>query len=193
MKYWPSQLFPAILLALLAALTFWLQRSVSLDEVRHDGKLRHDPDAIAENFEVRRFDEQGQIKYRLSGPHMIHFPDDDSALLESPKLVAYRPDAPPVTLIGDNAKVTSKGETIFLWDNVSVTRAATRDRLEMVARMPELTVLPNAGTAFSNSPVEITQGRSWIKGIGAQLDNNTSTFVLQSQVTGLYIRPRKPQ
>jgi lipopolysaccharide export system protein LptC len=51
--------------------------------------------------------------------------------------------------------------------------------------MPDLTVQPDAGTAFTNSPVEITEDRSWVKGVGMQVDNNASTFVLQSQVTGM--------
>lgn len=190
MKHWPSQLFPVILLALLAGLSFWLQKAVDIGETKHDGKLRHDPDAIAENFEVRRFDSTGQVKYRLTAPYLVHFPDDDSSELKSPKLTSYRLNAPPVEIVSKLAKVTSKGETIYLWDDVSVTRAATADRPAMVARMPDLTAQPDAGFAFTNSPVEITQGQSWIKGVGATLDDNTSTLVLQSRVTGLYIRTR---
>ena len=193
MKRWPSQIFPVILLALLAGLTFLLQKSVGQDETKHDAKLRHDPDAIAENFVVRRFDESGQVKYRLTAPYLVHYPDDDSSELRTPTLITYRPNAAPVTLTGKNAKVSAKGETIYLWDEVSVSRAADTDRPAMVARMPDLTVQPDAGFAFTNSPVEITQGPSWVKGVGARLDNNTSTLVLQSQVTGLYIRPRATQ
>lgn len=190
MKHWPSQIFPIILLALLAGLTFWLQKTIGGDETKHDGKLRHDPDSIAENFSVRRFDETGTVKYRLIAPQLKHFPDDDSSELKSPTLISYRPDAPPVTISANYAKATSKGETIFLWDNVSIIRAATPERPEMIARMPDLTTQPDAGFAFTNSPVEITQGQSWVKGVGAHLDNNTSILILQSQVTGLYIRPR---
>lgn len=189
-QHWPSQLFPIILLALLAGLSFWLQRTVDRDEAKYDGKFRHDPDAIAENFEVRRFDQTGRVKYRLTAPYLVHYPDDDSSELRSPKLISYRADAPPVEVAAKHAKVTAKGETIYLWDDVSVTRTATAGRPEMVARMPDLTAQPDAGFAFTNSPVEITQGQSWIKGVGAHLDDNTSTLVLQSQVTGLYIRPR---
>lgn len=193
MKHWPSQLFPVILLALLAGLSFWLQKAVDIGEQKHDGKLRHDPDAIAENFIVRRFDASGQVKYRLTAPHLVHYPDDDTSILKSPTLISYRHEAPPFTLTAKNAKVTAKGETVYLWEEVSATRAATADRPEMVARMPDLTVQPDAGFAFTNSPVEITQGQSWVKGVGAELDDKTSTLVLQSQVTGLYIRPRTTQ
>lgn len=56
--------------------------------------------------------------------------------------------------------------------------------------MPDLTAQPDAGFAFTNSPVEITQGQSWMTGVGARIDNNNATFELQSQVKGQYIRPR---
>jgi lipopolysaccharide export system protein LptC len=190
MKNWPSQLLPVIFLAVLAGLSFWLQSTVDRGETNNDGKSRHDPDAIAENFVVRRFDPNGQIKYRLTGPYFVHYPDDDTSELKSPILTSYRAEGAQVVVTGDHAKVTAKGETIFLWDNVSVTRAATPDRLEMVARMPDLTAQPDAGIAFTGSPVEITQGQSWVKGVGIHIDNNDSTLVLQSQVRGLYIRPR---
>lgn len=193
MKHWPSQLFPLILLGILAGLSFWLQKAVEPEPARPNGKLRHDPDAYAENFTVRRFDVNGNLKYRLSAPYLEHYPDDDSSELKSPTLISYRPDAPAVTVTGDHAKVSAKGETVFLWDNVSVTREATADRAEMIARMPDLTAQPEIGFAFTNSPVEITQGQSWVKGVGAELDNNKATFVLQSRVTGLYFRPRATQ
>jgi len=190
MKHWPSQLFPIVLLALLAGLSFLLARAVEHDETKHDGKQRHDPDAIAENFEARRFDASGNVKYRLTAPYLVHYPDDDSSELKSPVLLSYRPSAPPIEVVAKHARVSAKGETIYLWDDVRLTRAATPERPEMIARMPDLTAQPDAGLAFTNSPVEITQEQSWLKGVGATLDNNTSTLVLQSQVTGMYIRPK---
>ena len=176
MKLGANQLFTIALLASLAGLSFWLERIVAPVETRQDGKLRHDPDSIAENLLVRQFDEEGRVKYRLTAPYLEHFPDDDASELKKPTLTQYRPDAAPVTVSGDNARVTSKGEVVFLWDDVKVVRAATVDRPEAVARMPDLTVHPDDG----------------IKGVGMRLDNNTSTFELQSQVTGLYY-PRRVQ
>lgn len=189
MKNWQGQLFPIILVVLLAGLSFWLQSTVNIEEPRRDGSLRHDPDAIAENFTVRRFDASGLVRYRLTAPWLEHFPDDDSSELRSPILTHFPLGKPPLTFSADNALVSSEGETIFLWDNVNVVRAATAERPELRARMPDFTVQPDLGIAFTSSPVEITQDLSWVKGIGAHLDNNTSTFVLQSQVTGVHIRP----
>ena len=192
MKLGANQLFTIALLASLAGLSFWLERIVAPVETRQDGKLRHDPDSIAENLLVRQFDEEGRVKYRLTAPYLEHFPDDDASELKKPTLTQYRPDAAPVTVSGDNARVTSKGEVVFLWDDVKVVRAAMVDRPEAVARMSDLTVHPDDGIAFTQSPVEITEDKSWVKGVGMRLDNNTSTFELQSQVTGLYY-PRRVQ
>lgn len=189
MKRWSGQVFPIALLGLLAALSFWLEYSADLPESRHDGKQRHDPDAFVENFQVRKLDVNGILQYRLISPYMQHFPDDDSSLLTQPKLHYYRPEAPDMTLSGKHGYVTAKGETVFFWDDVVATRAATPDHPPMVARMPDLTVQPDAGIAFTDSPVEITQGPSWVKGVGMHLDNNTSVLALKSQVTGTYYRP----
>lgn len=193
MKRWSGQLYPLVLLGLLAALSFWLERAVDLPEGRHDGKQRHDPDAYVENFTVRRLNADGQPQYHLVSPRMQHYPDDDSSLISEPRLTYFRPQAPIMTLSGRNAYVTSGGEVVHFWENVVATRAPTRERPEMVARMPDLTVRPDDGTGFTDSPVEITEGRSWIKGTGMHLDNNESTLSLQSQVTGLYFRPRAPK
>lgn len=190
MKHWPSQLFPVVLLALLAGLTFVLQNVVDRNEVPREQKKQHHRDAIAENFSILRFDENGQIKYRLVAPYMEHFPDDDSSVITSPTMVSYRSNAEPLTISSGHAKATAKHDVTFLWDNVILHRAATASQSAMTAYMPDLTVQSEAGFAFTSSPVEITQGTSWLKGTGMQLDNNNATFVLQSQVTGLYFRPK---
>lgn len=190
MKHWSGQIFPIVLLTLLAALSFWLERAVDLPEGKRDGNTRHDPDSFVENFEVRRFDTNGVLQYRLTSPRMFHYGDDDSSLLKDPRLVQSRPGSPDMALTGKQAYVSSKGETVYFWEDVVATRAATPERPEMVARMADITIQPDAGTAFTNSAAEITQARSWLKGTGLYLDNNTSVMTLQSQVTGLYYRPK---
>ncbi len=185
MRISSSQLFAIALLSLLAALGFWLQSALQPPEVRNDGKLRHDPDSMAENFLVRQFDDKGLVKYRLTAPYMEHYPDDDSSRVDRPKLEYFRPQRPTLTLTADRAEVTSKGEKVDLEGNVRGVRAATAQRPEMIALTPSLTVLPNDGLAFTDSPVEIKEDKSWIKGVGMRLDNNLSTIELKSRVTGM--------
>jgi lipopolysaccharide export system protein LptC len=190
MKHWPSQIFPIAVLSLLAGLSFLLQSAVDRGDPVSNGKERHDPDAITENFSIIRFDEAGKIKYRLIAPYMEHFPDDDSSLINNPTFISYRQDAPPTLLASRHGKASAGAEVVFLWEDVIAHRDGINDQAPMVARMPDLTIQSEAGFAFTQSPVEITRGNSWLKGTGMHIDNNESTFVLQSQVTGLYYSPK---
>lgn len=189
MKHWPSQLFPVILLAVLAGLTFWLKSAVDRETPANNGKLRHDPDAIAENFIVRRFDTNGQVKYRLTAPRLVHYPDDDSSDIDAPRLFAFRPGSPDLEASARTARVLAKEDSITLRQEVTLQRAATGDRPSLIARMPELLIHPEAGIAQTESPVDIEYGASTLHGIGMYFDNNAANLVLHSQVRGRYIPP----
>lgn len=191
MKNWAGQLFPITLLALLAGLSFWLQAVLTADETRPGKRpATHEADAIVENFEIRRLDEQGKLQYRLSAPQLRHFPDDNSSQISAPRLLAYRDDAPPLTLTAGQARVSARGETIVLADGVEVVRAASDKRPELKARTATLTVEPETGKAHTDQAMTITQGASEISGVGARIDNKASTFELRSQVRGRYLSAR---
>jgi lipopolysaccharide export system protein LptC len=68
MKHWPSQLFPIVMLALLAGLTFWLQSRLPPTMPIHDGKLRHDPGRHRRKLRGRRSMKMVSVKYRLTAP-----------------------------------------------------------------------------------------------------------------------------
>lgn len=190
LKHLPSQLYPIVLLSTLAGLTYMLQAALVPEAAKPDRRLTHDPDAIAENFEIRRLDEQGRLKYRINAPYIAHYPDDDSADLTQPRLIAYRQDGPPLTLTANRAKITASGDTVYLEENVEIIRTASARRPPLVARTPALTVEPNTGLAYTDQAMEITQGASWVKGIGARIDNNTARFELHSQVRGHHVASR---
>lgn len=183
-----SSFFPLLILAVLAGLSFWLDQATEVQLIKNDGKSRHDPDTVVDNLVVFRHGPDGVLKYKLVGTHMEHYPDNESSLVTAPHLTSYRPGAPDMLLSGQTATVTQEGKHVLVQGEVVVTRAAFADRAELVARTPELTILPDAGKAFNQHPVHITQGESWMKGIGVEVDNNLGTFSLASRVTGEYFQ-----
>lgn len=190
MKNWSGQIFSLTLLGLIAALTFWLESSLSADRADTEKRVSEGPDAIVENFEIRRLDEQGAVKYRLFGPELSHFPHNDSTEIRQPQLISYRQDGTQVRMRADKAQVTQAGDRVHLIDNVELRRSATPDRPELLATTPRLTIEPDAGRAYTDSPVRITQGKTWITGTGARIDHNAMTFELLSQVRGYHVAPR---
>ena len=82
-----SRLFsrlPLVLLALLAALIFWLNQSVRAPSLGQEGDLRRAPDYMIENFSAVRMDHDGVTRHVLFAKRMLHYPDEDTTDLEQP-------------------------------------------------------------------------------------------------------------
>ena len=186
MKHWGSALFPLSLLLVLTLLTFWLRYDTELGEPNRDGKNRHDPDYILSDIVLRKLDENGQLKYTLRAVDVRHYPDDDTTDLVSPNLVHQnRKDGkPPVTISADHGRLSNDNDRVDLAGNVRIYRPPSGKDEELTATMNELTAFPDDETAFTKSPVLITQGKSWVKGVGMQVNNRAQTYVIESQAVG---------
>ena len=182
MKNWASALFPLSIFVVLTGLSFWLRYATALDEAPRDGKFRHDPDYIVYNATLRKLDQTGNLQYTLTTDEVRHYPDDDTTEMTLPKLVYLSPSKPTVTVRSDRAHITSGGDRVDLYDNVRVTRDASAKREEMNATMPDLTVFPDDEKGFTKSPVLMTEGKSWAKGVGMNIDYKKQTYSLESQV-----------
>ena len=184
MKNWSSAFFPLSILLALTALTFWLRYATELPELQRDGKHRHDPDYILSNIVLRKLDVSGQLKYTLRSADVRHYPDDDTTDFIKPDVVYQYEKKPPVTISAEFGHSSQDNERIDLKENVWIRRPPSEEEPEMTASMPELTVFPDDEKAFTQSPVFLTRGKSWAKGVGMQVDQRLQTYVLESQVTG---------
>ena len=185
MKHWGSALFPLTLLLTLTGLTFWLRFATEMPEIRRDGKHRHDPDYIVTDAKLRKIDQTGTLKYTLKASDIRHYPDDETTDLINPDLVYLQAKKPTITLNSDSARMSKDGEQIDFHGNVKIYRAAFGKDAALTATTPELTAFPDEEKAFTKSPVLITQGQSWIKGVGLQMDNRALTYVLESRASAL--------
>lgn len=176
-----SAIFPLSLMVVLAALTFWLRYATEMDEPRHDGKTRHDPDFIVSDGTLRKIDLSGNLKSTLSASEIRHYPDDDGSDLSDPKMVSYYPTRPSVTVTAKRAHSNKGGQQVDLYDDVEITRAASEKDEAMIGYTDMLTVLPDDEKAYTKSPVLITQGRSWVKGVGLKADTREQTYVIEAQ------------
>lgn len=185
MKRWGSALFPLSLLVVLTGLTLWLRYATELPQTKHDGKLRHDPDYIITDAILRKIDLTGRLKYTLSATDIRHYPDDESTDMLKPNLVYFQAKKPPVTMSAERGHMSKDGEKVDFYDNVRIRRSASAQYEELTAFTPELTILPDVEKAFTKSPVLITQGKSWMKGVGMQVDNRAQTYLLESQAVAV--------
>ncbi len=112
-------------LAVLAALSWWLPNALTPRSGLFDSDSRHEPDYIIENFTATEMNAQGQRKHELRAAKLLHYADDDSADLMQPYLIQFPPDAAPVHTRADRGRVSPDGKVILMQGNVRVTRGTS--------------------------------------------------------------------
>lgn len=197
MRNLPAIWFGLLLLALLTALTFWIERAVQLPAPKRDGSTRHAPDYTVNNFLSTRTDGFGNPRYDLAGVEMRHYPDTDSTELVRPRYTMYSKQMQTTQIFSDRGTVSANGENVYFMDNVKVVRAETAQKPEMTVLTSYLHVVPDENLAQTDRPVTILQApRTVIRAGGMRYRKKEGVLNLLKRVKVHYERPgarvRKP-
>ena len=104
-----------------------------------------DPDYYIENFTAVGMDTEGRKQYLLEAERMVHFPDDDTALLDKPHVIQYVPGGAPTHVYSETGWVSPNGDEVLLTGNVRVIRGrdskgsggvTTTNKLTIVLKEP---------------------------------------------------------
>ena len=182
--------FPLVLATFLAIITFWINLTVEQQGPKIDGSNRHDPDYTMNNFVNTQTDVTGKLRYVLAASEMVHYPDDDSTVLQRPRFTQYTTNKPYTQIEALRGYVSSDGEEIELVDNVKVVRQAFEGKGEMQLLTEKLVILPNQDLATTRSRVVIKQApKTVIHATGMVFDKKNQTIQLFNRVKVHYERP----
>ncbi len=184
---------PLLVAAMLAALTFWLEQFAQPPARNLMGGSRNDPDYMVENLTAVSLNETGTASYTLAAAKMMHYPDGDTTLLTTPKLVSYGSAKAPVTITAREAVVSANGQHVYFQDDVRVTRAAHGAYSELVVRTAFLHVIPDDNVAKTDRQVTVSDAATTVTAVGFELNNETRVIKLLSQVRGTYDPGRSPR
>jgi len=174
----PTSWLPLVVLALLVGLTLWLNQLVQAPQGRADGSRRHDPDLVVQNFNARKLGEDGRVLYTLAAKKMVHYPDDDSAHLESLTMEAFEPGQPKLTVTADRGRLEQGGDRVWIESNVVITRDPDPKTGPLRVTTEQLLVLPDAGIARTSSEVHMQSATGRADAGGLELDNKARTLKL---------------
>lgn len=175
-----------VLLGLLAALTFWLERVAQPPTGAQSRTVRHDPDYIVDGLFATRMDQEGRVKHTLRAAKMTHFPDDDVTLLTEPRLISYGEGRPPVTVTAREAHMSGDGENVYFERDVRVVRAPHGNQSALVLDTQYLHVLPEENIAKTDRPVVIHNANTVINASGLELNSETRILELHGRVSGKF-------
>lgn len=186
-RYW------LLLLPLLGLLgvTYWLNQLVQPEPAKPDSSKRHDPDAIMENFSAIKLNDQGAPRFIMAAKKMQHYPDDDSTALEMPRLATLSAGRPAIHTTARRGFVSSKGDEVFLHDNVVVLREASTRQDELTLQTEYLHIIPDKDLANTDRAVTIVDAHNTVHAIGLEMDNKARTLKLLSQVRSEHVSKNK--
>ena len=181
---------PLLPLLLLLLATYWLSQQVQ-PLPQTESQLRHDVDYVVDNISAISLNEQGQQRFTLAAEKMWHYPDDDTTHLQMPQLASLYPDRPPILTSARTGMLSSKGDEVFLYDEVRVVRPAGDDSGGQRFDTSYLHVIPDRDWAESDQSVVMTSQYSTIRAVGMELDNQARTARLLSRVRAFHEPVRK--
>jgi len=186
------RLMPLILMGTLTLATFWLVQKVTPPEKSSLERVRlHEPDYTITNGVLSALNEMGNTKYRILGNKVIHYDDDASIDILTPRIRLFQLDKAPVTVKSDTGHLDGDITILDLIDNASIFRpaqAATSSQaatLRMLASSTYFKVLINDDIIETNRPITLEQGISIMQSTeGGKFNNIEQSMTLLGQVKG---------
>ena len=142
------------------------------------------PDYIIENLTMTRLSSTGALSTQFVAPRLTHYPAEDRAVVESPRVVSIGKQAASTQIAASSGQVLRGGEEIVLLGEVVIQRelpAAPGQRAPEPQRMttPRLHLFPDTEVMRTSEPVAITQGRrAALAREGIQIDGGQRTIEL---------------
>lgn len=182
-RYW-LPLLP--LLGLLAAV-YWLNQQAQPRPIKTDNNTRHDPDAIVENFSATKMNDLGVPSFIMSAKMMLHYPDDDSTVLEEPHISMLSAEHPAIHATARQGTISSNGDEILLRDDVEVLREASAQQNQLALNTEYLRIVPDQNLTDTDRAVTITDPHSTVHAIGLEMNSKTRILKLLSDVRSEYV------
>ena len=185
-------LTPLLLMGLLTLVTFYLVEKNTPQEKSTQERVRlHEPDYIISNGALSTLNEFGDTKYRVLGKKVIHYDDDASIDIETPRIRLFPPEKSPVTVKADKGHLDGDLTILDLIDNAEIFRpqqaasASEPARPRMLARSSYFKVLINDDIIKTDKPITLEQGVSVMHSTdGGVFNNIEQSMVLSGQVRG---------
>ena len=192
-------LTPLLLMGLLTLGTFYLvEKNMPQEKSTIERVRQHEPDYTIKEGTLTALNELGNTKYRVVGKKLIHFDDDASIDILTPRMRLFQTDKAPVTVKADTGHLDGDLTIMDLYDNAEIFRpaqAATDTQpasLRMLASSSYFKVFINDDIIETNKPVILEQGMSIMNSNdGGTFNNLDQSMRLSGRVKGRIERAPK--
>jgi len=167
-----SAYLPLVMMAVLAAGTWWLVRNAPTFEApRAAAPARHEPDYVMTGFVVQRFGADGTLRTQIEGETLRHYPDDDTLEIDAARIRAIGENGTVTTATARRALANGDGSEVQLLGDARVNRPASGKEEAVEFRSEFLHAFRNVEQVRSHLPVVMTQGTNVVRASSMNYDN----------------------
>jgi lipopolysaccharide export system protein LptC len=185
-----SAYLPLVMMAVLAAGTWWLVRiAPKVEGPAPVAAVRHEPDYVMSRFVVQRFGADGTLRTQIEGDTLRHFPDNDTLEIDAARIRAIAEDGTVTLASARRALSNGDGSEVQLIGDARVLRPQT-DRQDTIEFRGEfLHAFRNIEQVRSDQPVVVTQGASVVRAEGMVYDNLGRVVTLKGRTRATFVSP----
>ncbi len=175
---WPVRLrealasyLPLVLMALLALATWWLVKHSPQPAVATEARaVGNEPDYTMQRFSLDRFTASGQLRARLEGRELRHFPATDRIEVDDPHIRAIGTDGRVTLAKARRAIGNGDGSEMQLLGDAEVTGEGSKGAT-VVMQSDFLQAFLVTERVQTHLPVQVETGGMRIQAAGLQFDN----------------------
>lgn len=181
----------AISVLLLGVASFWMLHKLEMDERNTPKAREHDPDYTIDNMLRRSYGDAGELRSVLRSPRVLHYADDDSTELASPRLEIYNGTVEPWHVVAERGWVSSGNEVVLLHGDVEIWRQDESGQRVYQVLTSELRVLPKEQYAETDNATTIIAPATVTHAIGMRANFAHDRLQLLKHVRGRHeVKPQ---
>lgn len=186
-----SNVFIFIGVLLLAVMSLWLrgQARDPAPTVLEVVAVPHIPDFTIEEFEAVAMDMNGVPRQRIVAPNLLHYADDQTAIIEQPHLIVYNAQTPPWQIDSEKGWLSADGNTLLLKGEVVALRERDKlnERIQIDTRDVDVDLLTDIAVTEEEALIVADRGVTESVGMRARFAENR--LFLKNRVRGRYAVP----
>jgi lipopolysaccharide export system protein LptC len=151
-----------------------------------EARLSQTPDMFVHNIKVRTFDAKGALANQLTSPFMEHFPQDNTHVFTTPRILVKQADEPAWTIQSKKAKAIFGGQQITFTEEVIVHQKPGAKNQESTIATEKIVYFPKEKKATTDLLVTYTQSGNKVQSTGMNADLAEKRLQLLQKAKGYY-------
>ncbi|MCX7120395.1 MAG: LPS export ABC transporter periplasmic protein LptC [Gammaproteobacteria bacterium] len=143
-------------------------------------------DSFVLNASYTEFNQDGQVKTKMSAAKVIHFIPDNTTHFTKPVMLTYMDNRDPWHITADKGNANKTGSEIILKGHVIVKKLPTEKQESLTITTSELAIFPKESRAVTKQAVTLTRPGTVIHATGFTANLKTGQYQLLSKSTVIY-------